>query len=119
MYKRSDKVAEAIHKLVSELLVRGLKDPRVGFVTVTDVKVTDDMRQATVYFSVVGNEAQRKDTEAGLNSARGFIRKELARGLNMRFTPEIRFKYDTSVEYGSHIDTILKEIGSRDETDNS
>jgi len=117
MYKRSDKVAEAIHKIVSELLIKGLKDPRIGFVTITGVKVTDDSRQATIYFTVIGSDQEKKDTGAGLASARGFIRKEIGQQLQMRFTPEIHFKYDTSVEYGYHIENILKEIGGKDEGD--
>jgi len=119
MVKRSDKVAEAIHKIVSELLIKGLKDPRIGFVTITGVKLTTDMRQSTVYFTVIGSDEEKKNTETGLNSARGFIRKEMGQALKMRFTPEIQFKYDTSVDYGLHIESILKEIGTKDDGDNS
>ena len=119
MVKRSDKVGEQIHKIVSELLIKGLKDPRIGFVTITGVKITTDMRQATVYFTVIGSEQQKKDTAAGLNSARGFIRKEVGQALMMRFAPEIQFKYDSSLEYGQHIEAILKEIGSTDDGDNT
>ena len=119
MVKRSDKVAEAIHQIVSALLVKGLKDPRIGFVTITGVKVTGDLRMATVYFTVHGTEEQKKSTEAGLNSARGFIKKEMGQALQLRFTPDIQFKYDTSVEYGFHIESILKEIGSQDDGDNT
>jgi len=115
MVKRSDKVSEAIHKVVSELLIKGIKDPRIGFVTITGVKVTTDLRQATVYFTVIGSEQEKKNTEAGLNSARGFIRKELGQALKLRVTPDILFKYDTSVEYGQHIESLLKEIGATDD----
>ena len=118
MVKRSDKVGEAIHKVVSELLVKGLKDPRLGFVTITGVKLTTDMRQATVFFTVIGSDDEKRHTEAGLNSARGFIKKEMGQALKMRFTPDIHFKYDTSVEYGYHIESILKEIGAKDDGDN-
>ncbi|MBJ6726747.1 ribosome-binding factor A [Geomesophilobacter sediminis] len=117
MFKRSDKVAEAIHKIVSELMIRGLKDPRIGFVTITGVKVTQDSRQATIYYSVVGSEQEKKDCAAGLSSARGFIRKEVGAALQIRFTPEIIFKYDTSVDYGHRIDSLLKEIGTTDDGD--
>src|SRR5690242_14535043 len=106
MVKRSDKVAEAIHKLVSELLIKGLKDPRIGFVTITGVKVTADLRIATVYFTVIGTDQEKKATEAGLNSAKGFIKKEIGQAIKMRFTPDVLFKYDTSVEYGHHIESI-------------
>ena len=117
--KRSEKVGEAIHKIVSELLIKGLKDPRIGFVTITGVKITDDMRNSTIYFTVIGTDQDKKNTEAGLNSARGFIRKEVGQALMMRFTPEIQFRYDTSVDYGQHIESILKEIGAKDDGDNS
>ncbi|HJV66846.1 MAG TPA: ribosome-binding factor A [Geomonas sp.] len=119
MVKRSDKVGEEIHKIISELLIKGLKDPRIGFVTITGVKMTPDVRMATVYFTVHGGDEERKNSAAGLNSARGFIRKEIGQALKMRFTPEVQFKYDTSLEYGQHIESILKEIGSTDDGDNT
>ncbi|ACM21043.1 ribosome-binding factor A [Geotalea daltonii FRC-32] len=118
MFKRSEKVAEAVHELVSELLVKGLKDPRIGFVTITGVKVTDDMHLATIYFTVIGSDEEKKATEQGLNSARGFIRKEMGKSFRMRYVPDIVFKYDASVEYGSRIESILKEIGSPEHDDN-
>lgn len=117
MFKRSEKVAEAVHELISELLVKGLKDPRIGFVTITGVKVTDDMHLATVYFTVIGSDAEKKATEQGLNSARGFIRKEMGKSLRMRYVPDIVFKYDVSVDYGYRIESILKEISSSDQSD--
>ena len=110
MYKRAEKVAEAIHELVSELLIKGLKDPRIGFVTITGVRVTDDLHLATVYFSVVGGETERTATLAGLNSARGFIRREMGRALRMKYAPDLVFSYDTSLDYGERIDAILREI---------
>jgi ribosome-binding factor A len=121
-YKRSEKVAEAVHEFISELLIKGLKDPRIGFVTITGVKVTDDLHLATVYFSVVGSEDEKKSTEAGLNSAKGFIRKELGRNMRLRYVPDIVFKYDISLDYGNRIESILGEIsmtkGSDDTEDN-
>lgn len=115
MYKRSEKVAEAVHEEVSRLLVKGIKDPRVGFVTITAVKVTDDLHLATIFFTVVGSDEERKGTEAGLNSAKGFIRKELGKALRMRYTPDLLFRYDETIEYGSRIEGILKQI--HDEAD--
>lgn len=117
MYKRSDKVAEAIHELVSGLLVKGLKDPRIGFVTITGVKVSDDIRHATIYYTVMGDEDARKSSLVGLKSAVGFIRKELGRELRLRFSPELVFKYDDSIEYGNRIDMILREIGKGEGVD--
>ena len=119
MYKRSEKVAEAIHEMVSELLIKGLKDPRIGFVTITGVKVTDDLHLATIYFTVIGSDAEKKATEQGLNSARGFIRKELGKTLRMRYVPDLLFRYDASVEYGARIENILKEISTADEGDDT
>jgi ribosome-binding factor A len=117
MYKRSEKVAEAIHELVSGLLIKGLKDPRIGFVTITGVKVTDDLHLATVYFTVIGSDEEKEATGQGLQSARGFIRKELGKSLHMRYVPELIFRYDESVEYGSRIETLLKEIRATDRDD--
>lgn len=117
MYKRSEKVAEAVHELISGLLVKGLKDPRIGFVTITGVKVSDDLHLATVYFTVVGSDEEKKATEAGLNSARGFIRKEMGKSLRMRYVPDVLFKYDAAVEYGSRIDSLLRQIGATEEAD--
>jgi ribosome-binding factor A len=108
--KRSEKVAEAIHELVSALLLKGVKDPRIGFTTITGVKVSDDLHLATIYFSVIGSEAEKKSTENGLNSARGFIRRELGKSLRMRYVPDVLFRYDESVDYGQRIDSLLDEI---------
>jgi ribosome-binding factor A len=119
MVKRSDKVGEEIHKIISELLIKGLKDPRIGFLTITGVKMTPDLRQATVYFTVHGSDEEKRNNEAGLNSAKGYIRKEIGQALKMRFVPEIIFKYDTSLDYGQHIESILKEIGATDDGEQS
>ena len=119
MYKRSEKVAEAIHELISGLLVKGLKDPRIGFVTITGVKVTDDLRLSTVFFTVIGSDAEVIATEQGLNSARGFVRKEVGKSLRMRHVPDVVFKYDTAVAYGRRIEGILKEINATDKGDDN
>lgn len=117
MFKRCEKVAEAIHEEISALLVKGVKDPRIGFVTVTGVKVTDDLHLATVYFSAIGNEEARKGAEAGLNSAKGFLRREVGKVLRMRYVPDLLFKYDDSVEYGSRIESLLKQIHETEQPD--
>jgi ribosome-binding factor A len=119
MFKRSDKVGEAVHVLVTELLVKGLKDPRIGFVTITGVKVTDDMHLATVFFTVMGDDDAKKGTEAGLNSARGFIRKEMGKKFRMRFVPEVIFKYDHSLDKGNRIDELLREIKANEHHDDT
>ena len=118
-HKRSDKVAEAIHTTISIILSRGLNDPRIGFVTITGVEVTDDLHLARVFFTVIGDDASKKSTEAGLKSATGHIRHELGKVLKMRYTPDILFKYDHSQEYGQRIDSLLKEVGAGNDGDDS
>jgi ribosome-binding factor A len=110
MYKRSEKVAEAIHQIVSELLIRGLKDPRIGFVTITGVKMTDDLSMARIFFSVVGGEEDKKSTLAGLQSAAGFIRREVGSHLKLRHVPEIQFRFDDSLERANTIERLLRQI---------
>jgi ribosome-binding factor A len=117
MFKRSEKVAEAIHQEISKLLINGVKDPRVGLVTITGVKVTDDLRLATLYYSVIGTEVDRKDAEAGINSAKGFLRREIGKILRMRLVPDLQFRYDVSIDYGNKIESILKQIQSTEESD--
>jgi ribosome-binding factor A len=119
MHKRADKVAETIHATVSTILVRGLNDPRIGFVTITGVEVTDDLHLARIFFTVIGDDEAQNNTELGLNSAARHIRRELGKVLKMRYTPDILFKYDHSQDYGRHIDTLLREVGETDDGNNS
>lgn len=112
--KRSDKVAETIHTCISTILMRGLNDPRIGFVTITGVEMTDDLHLARIFFTVIGDETARKSSEAGLKSATGYIRHELGKVLKMRYTPDILFKYDHSQDYGQRIDELLREVGGTD-----
>ena len=118
-HKRSDKVAETIHETVSAILSRGLNDPRIGFVTIIDVDVTTDLRLAKIFFTVIGDDLAKKNSEAGLNSAKGYIRRELGRELALRMVPEITFCYDHSQEYGSRIDSILREMDKGHDGDDS
>ena len=119
MSKRSEKVAETIHETISSILSRGLNDPRIGFVTIIAVEITEDLSLAKIYFTVIGDEAAKKSSEIGLNSAKGFIRKELGRVLTIRHMPELIFKYDHSQEYGNRIDSILREIDAGHDGDDS
>lgn len=108
--KRSEKVADLIQREVSEMLVRTVKDPRIGFVTITKVSVSDDCRRAKIYFSVTGNVDERERSRKGLESAKGYIRKELGRRISLRYTPEIMFLFDPSIEYAIHIGEVLQNI---------
>ena len=97
-------------KELGEIIGRKIKDPRIGFVTVTDVEVTGDLQQATVYISVLGDEEQRENTLKGLAKAKGFIRSEIGQRIRLRKTPEIIFEFDESIDYGNKIDTLLHQI---------
>lgn len=108
--KRSEKVADLIQKEVSGMLLRSIKDPRIGFVTITKVTVSEDCRFAKVYFSVAGTPAERESSEKGLDSAKGYVRKELGRRLRLRYTPEIVFQFDPSVEYAIHMEELIQSI---------
>jgi ribosome-binding factor A len=108
--KRSGKVADLIQKEISQMLVKSLKDPRIGFVTITRVAVSEDCRIAKVYFSVVGTLAEKERSTTGLNSAKGYVRKELGRRMRLRYTPEIIFQFDPSIEYAIHIGEVLHHL---------
>ena len=94
------------------MLIKGLKDPRIGFVTITAVDVTPDLRQARVYYSLMGSQEDRDQNQAGLDSSASFIRQQLGRVLRLRFIPEIRFEYDSSVDYGQHIEKLLSDVNT-------
>jgi ribosome-binding factor A len=102
-------------KELGDIIGRKLKDPRIGFVTVTGVEVTGDLQQATVFISVFGDDEQKEQTLRGLAKASGFIRTEIGKRIRLRKTPEISFKFDESIEYGSRIETLLTDIKSSDD----
>lgn len=97
-------------KELGEIIGRKIKDPRIGFVTVTDVQVTGDLQQATVFISVLGDEETRENTLKGLAKAKGFIRSEIGQRIRLRKTPEITFEFDESIDYGNRIDTLLLQL---------
>jgi ribosome-binding factor A len=108
--KRSEKVADLIRKEISEMLVKSLKDPRIGFVTITRVAVSNDCRFAKIYFSVMGSLTEREKSSKGLNNAKGYIRKELGRRMGLRYTPDIQFQFDPSIEYAIHIGEVIEHL---------
>ncbi len=107
---RANRVAEEIKKEVSDILNQKIKDPRIGFVTVTDVEVTADLQHAKIYISVLGDDEQKEDTLVGLAKANGFIRSEIGKRIRLRKTPEISFHFDEAHEYGSRIEAILRDL---------
>ena len=107
---RIEKLQELIKQEMSKMLLTDLKDPRIGFVTVTDVEMTGDLREAKIYVSVMGGAEQVKSSLEGLQSALGFIRREIGQRVRLRFTPEISFALDTSLDYGDHIQKLLLQV---------
>ena len=107
---RIQRIANLIKKEVAEMLIRGVKDPRIGMVTITEVTVSRDLRIAHIYYSALGSEKQIQDSAIGLRQATKFIQREIARRIRMRYAPAIDFQFDHSLEYGSHIDKILQDL---------
>ena len=114
MGHRVNRVGEQMKKELGDIISRKIKDPRVGFVTVTDVQVTGDLQQAKVYISVLGDEQQREDTLKGLAKAKGFIRTEIGQRIRLRKTPELIFEFDETKAYGNRINSLIHEL-QRDE----
>ena len=108
--KRLDRVNQLIKEEISMLLQRELKDPRLGFVTVTDVETSKDLRQAKVFVSVLGDESQWAGSLTALASARGFIRNWLRQHLDFRVTPDLDFRADRSMQHAARIQELLKQL---------
>jgi ribosome-binding factor A len=106
---RMRRVDEAVRAVLSDAIAKDLLDPRVGFVTVTAVKTSPDLRHARVYVSVLGDEQTRSDTLAGLRSARGFLQGRVAAELSLRHTPAVTFEYDDSIDRGMRIAGLIDE----------
>ena len=116
-HNRPARVAEEFRQGVSDLLARGLKDPRVtGFVTVTGCKMSPDLKEVVAYVSIHGEEKVRSETLAGLKAAAGYLQREVARAVKLRYTPHLRFVFDESVGRGDRIDRLLREAKAQDET---
>ena len=110
-YKRSDRIADLIKEEISTMLVMDeLNDPRIGFVTITKVILSDDLHHARVFFSSLGTDEEREASELGLQSASGYIKRILAKRLDLKHIPEIIFKYDASISYSSRINEVLKGL---------
>lgn len=110
MSKRVNRVSEQMKKELGDIITQKVKDPRIGFITVTDVEVTGDLQDATVFISVLGDEKEKEDTLTGLNKAKGFIRSEVGKRIRLRKVPEIMFEFDESIEYGNKIQSLLQQV---------
>jgi ribosome-binding factor A len=108
--RRQRRVSEAIHRELSMLLMREVRDPRLADITITEVRVTPDLLIARVYYSVLGNAEQAKEAAIALESAKGYLRTQLAAQVRLRLAPDLAFYLDTSAEYGRHIDELLDQI---------
>lgn len=107
---RPMRVAQLLQEEISRLLLRGLKDPRLtGLITVTGAKLSPDLKEAVIYYSVFGTDAQRKETQAGLTAAAPFLQRESGRSLKLRYSPHLRFVFDESIERGDRIEQLLRE----------
>ncbi len=118
MTRRTDRVAEAIRRLMSEIMQKGLKDPRLaGFITIIKVEVTPDLKLAKIYYSVLESDKKKKLVKEGLESAKAYIRRIIGDELKLRYVPEIFFIVDKSSEYKARIDKILDKIRKEREND--
>lgn len=106
------RVDEAIRQVIGDALASDLKDPRVGFVTVTDVKTSSDLSHARVYVSVFGAQETREDTLAGLRHAHGFLQRRIASELRLKRTPTLEFAYDDTSERAMRLDALIDEVNS-------
>ena len=108
-FKRSERVQELLLKEISALIQRGLKDPRIGFATVTTVDLTNNLKHAKVYISVLGTESEQRETITGLTNASGFIRGSLGKNLNLRYIPVLEFILDETAKRVAKINTIINK----------
>lgn len=116
MTRRTERVQEAVRRIVSEVLQRELRDPRIaGFITITKVEVTSDLRLAKIFYSTLGDEKKKKLVAQGLKSAKNFVKKHVGNELKLRYTPDIMFKVDKKLEYSARIDEILGKIHKKED----
>lgn len=111
---RARRVAKHVQEELGLLLQRGLKDPRIGFVTVTGVELSPDLRSGKVFYSVMGTDEEKEETAAGLQAATGFLKREVAKALQLRWVPELRFVYDDTIERGARIEELLRQAREQD-----
>ncbi len=114
---RANRVGELIRQEIAALLQRGVKDPRVGFVSVMEVKMSTDLRYADVYVSMFGSESEKKSSLAGLRQSSGWIRRELGKRIRLRFTPEVRFHEDTRLDAAYRLEEVIQKIHNEKEED--
>ncbi|MEW6670404.1 MAG: 30S ribosome-binding factor RbfA [Thermodesulfobacteriota bacterium] len=118
-FSRSDRVGGQIQKVLSELLHKGIKDPRLKMTSISSVKVSADLKYARIYFITSGDVKRRQEAADGFNKAMGYLKRELARQLGLRYMPELKFFYDDSFDYGTRIDKILNSLNTDHESNHT
>ncbi|EIZ4608976.1 30S ribosome-binding factor RbfA [Staphylococcus pseudintermedius] len=110
----AERVGEQMKKELMDIINNKLKDPRVGFLTITDVQPTNDLSLAKVYLTVLGSDKERENTFKGLEKAKGFIKSEIGQRMRLRIVPDLQFEYDESIEYGNHIERLIQDLNHND-----
>lgn len=118
-FSRADRVGGLIQKVLSNILNKNIRDPRLKMATITSVKVSRDLKQARIYFTTSGGIQKKDDTIEGFNSAHGFIKRTLAHELDLRYMPHLKFFYDESLEYGARIDELIESTKSKNGSNHS
>lgn len=118
-YPRAERVSGEVRRLLSEILQRRIKDPRLNTATITGVQMTRDLRIARIYFTISDGEKNRDAALQGFQSARGYLKRTLAAELGLRYMPDLAFYYDESFDYGDHIDRLLKSIHTDNGSDHT
>ena len=113
-YSRNDRVGGLIQQVLAELLQKNISDPRLSRATITAVKVSRDLRIAKVYFSTADGKAKSKDALEGFSRAKGFVKRELAQRLELRYMPDLKFFYDDSIEHGARIEELIRMVKTDD-----
>ncbi|MBW2442279.1 MAG: 30S ribosome-binding factor RbfA [Deltaproteobacteria bacterium] len=113
-FSRAERVSGLIQETLSDLLNKRIHDPRLHMATITRVKMSADLKSARIYYAIYGDDKRSQDAAKGFESARGFIKRILAPQLGLRYMPDLKFFYDDSFDYGSHIDQLLEKIKSDD-----
>jgi len=116
-FKRSQRIQELLLEEISKLLQSGLKDPRIGFTTLTRVEVSDNLKHAKIFISVMGSEQEKSETLEALKSAKGFIRNSLGKNLYLRYLPELEFKKDENAEHVEKITKIINDLHSESDSE--
>lgn len=118
-YQRKNRVGDLIKREIAHIIQCELKDPGIGFVTISAVEVSADLKHAKIFYTVLGDEDSKSKSACALKRASGFIQREIGRRLRLKYTPEIFFQFDGSVEYGAHIEELIQKIHTNERVDQS